>query len=454
MGALTLTPKNIGDIAPTGRVALLNHVSRNDVDEIDADQYLNRFHVGMTLDFNIGHLTSTWITTLKEIYSYGFTDALGMSIQSIRENDATQGPAKAFESAFPGGEMKYVPFLRGCIDVSCNTLPANWYTLSEEAQTPELATTFAEAITRQYNGVTAYHNCVTAYMVGDDVVDPSVSSGTQSNVEANKMITAFRAEDPRPASATYRDGVIAYSQIDEANRKIIMYSIYPKGMRSNGFQRAEGDIGTTFDTDIRAMRANAPDSVFWWFLQAHSTIPLNNPNGPWPVNTKSYPGPSDMSKQFWIAVGEGIKGIFWFTWNSQIPDAQIEWYGLERIERRDALLVASDCAKRLSLNIKKRLMRSDRIDPKFTASGGGATFPGTGGSTYANAYISTLYDEESDVYYVVLLNHAMTPSTITVSGSPGFTTGTLNDLTNGTVFNVGSSVVLPPYHGTIYMWTP
>lgn len=452
MGAMTATFKKMGEISPTKNAGLLNHVHRNDASEINGDQYLDRFHVGMIFDFDAGHLTSTWTTQLKEIYSYGFTDGLGMNIQSYRENDATQGPAKAFKAAFPRGEMKYVPCLRSCIDSICTSLTNNWYPLSSGQQTPELATSFAETMTAQYNGVNAYHNCVTAYLVGDDVTNTNANPNAHTGPEVNKMITAFQGEDPRPASAIYRDGAIAYSQVDSDNRKIIMYSIYPKNMNANGFPPVEGDIGSTFASDIQAMRVNAPNAIFWWALQAHSTIPLSNPNGPWSQFTKSYPLPADMSKQFWIAVGEGIKGIFWFTWNSQIPNPLIEWYGLGHINRRAELLVASDCAKRLNEGIRKRLMRADRVAAKFTASGGGASF--ANGTTYTNAYISTLHDPTAGVYYVVLLNHAMTPSTITVSGSPGFTTGTLTDLTNGTVFNIGSSVVLPPYHGTIYMWTP
>ena len=47
---------------------------------------------------------------------------------------------------------------------------------------------------------------------------------------------------------------------------------------------------------------------------------------------------------------------------------------------------------------------------------------------YANAYISTLHDATAGVYYIVIVNHSASLASITVSGTTGFTTGTLTNL--------------------------
>ena len=418
-------------------------------------EYRTRFPVGVVVESGVaGHLKSSWRTIAREVMASGMYDILGMNIQPKRENTATEGPAIAIEEVSPDGRMKYVPYVNGSLGtgVDDQSLNNDWYTLDSGSQTTGLADTFADRICDVYD----LRPSVLAYMVGDDVVDSSGTASVHTGPEVNKIATAMHARDPfnRPSFGVYRDDTTSYSQVDAANQKIMMCSFYPVAVGSDGYPKEEGDFGAYAEAVRSMMAGTSGDTIWWWFQQVHQTKRTDNPDGPWPVNTKIYPTPNEMQLMTWLHIGEGIKGLYWFTWTSRLDEGDpVQWYGLSHSSKTAHLAMATRLGQRLTPNIRLRLLAADRsATDRFATTGGGSTGYET---DYDNAYCSTLYDADSDVYYVVVANHALTTSSITISGTGApWTTGVLTNLETGAATDVGQAVSLGPLDGSIWRWSP
>lgn len=462
----TASATKIGSSAVNASI-LRPATSRND-GAVAISEYRTRFPVGVVVETGVaGHLKSSWRTIAREVMAAGMYDILGINIQPKRENTETEGPAVAIEEVSPDGRMKYVPYVNGSLgdgglDQSLNN---DWYTLESGSQTSGLADTFADRICDVYD----LRPSVLAYMVGDDVVNSSGTASVHTGPEVNTIATAMHARDPygRPSFGTYRDSHTAYSQVDDANLKIIMYSIYPVNVGEDGYPQEEGDFhgySATYDLlgspgdfidVVRYLRSESPaDAIWWWHGQTHQTKRTDNPDGPWPESTKIYPTANEMQLMFWQLIGEGIKGIYWFTWTSRLDEGDpVQWYGLSHSSRTAELAMATRLARRLTPNIRARLMAADRdAMDRFSVSGGGSSGYAV---DYANAYVSTLYDADSDVYYVVIANHSASTASITVSGTGApWTTGVLTNLETGAATDVGNTVSLGAFDGSIWRWSP
>jgi hypothetical protein len=428
-------------------------------------EWLTRFPVGVVVDGVIGETVASWTTLTQDLLRVSLPDILAMNINPKREPlQPTYGPAYAIETANPDGRVKYVPHVSGSLsDTAGDSLTSAWYPLAAVDQTPALADDFATRIT----GVYAGHASALAYMVADDVVYASGTAAVQLGAELGRLLPSFHAIDPtRPAFGTYRtpqSGIDAYTDVADADLAIAMFSVYPANVAENGTDtQPEGDFhGYTDAYDatgnpgdfvdvIRYVTANLPTGCrVWWHAQAHQTKETGS-TSPWPIGTKRYPTPGEMRLLFWQLIGEGITGIYWFTWTSA-TGGSVEWDGLSHPNSADRLSTATSLAVRLTSGIRQRLLRAGRTTDRFTASGGGSAGYIV---NYPNAYISTLWDQASNAYYVVLANHSANTATITINGTTGFTTGTLVNLETGVSTTVGSAVSLPGFDGSIWKYVP
>jgi hypothetical protein len=286
------------------------------------------------------------------------------------------------------------------------------------------------------------HPSVLAYNLHDDVTEAN------GGPKARTAIQSFQAQDPlRPASAVIRDNAVLTPLTADA--KLLFTYEYATGYYNDGTPTAEGDFHrNTFASDgsvdwvdvIRTRLSTLPSGArAWWILHTHKTT-----SGA--LNTQvRYPTVREMRKQFWIAVGEGIKGLFWFLWTDQLPASE----GLGSPGRAAERAVAKELSDRLTPGIRAQLLRCARVSDAFATSGGGSTGYRF---NYANAYVSTLYDAGSDVYYCVVCNHGTSAATVTINSAT--LSGTLTNLETGAVIRVGESVTLPALDGTIFQHDP
>jgi hypothetical protein len=306
--------------------------------------------------------------------------------------------------------------------------------------------TQAQIPAAEVNAIYGTKPAVVAYNLKDDVAyipTENHARDTAVAIQATNLIDGYG----RATTATFTDPS-AIALVPTADLRLVNTYRYPCGQYSNGTPTLEGDFhrstfgGLDWIAYLRANNfLNIPSDVpIWLDLQAHKTITGGS-------GQLRYPYPSEFGMQGWLAIGEGVKGIFWFHWGDQAPN----WEGLGNPNSYARFAAVRDFTARITQGIRSRLLRTVKDTDRFTVSGGGsAGYP----VNYSNAYVSTLIDAQSSVYYVVIVNHSASTASITVSGTSGFTTGTLTNLETGVVTNVGSAVSLAGFDGSIWKWAP
>ncbi len=112
--------------------------------------------------------------------------------------------------------------------------------------------------------------------------------------------------------------------------------------RPRDFTRREGDTTVdAFTERLRHVAALGNGKVpMWVILQTHGGTRDFDPNSP-DVTTLHEPAREEVRLQYWLALGEGVPGIFWCTYSTQ----QF-WTGLRAIPsslRRCPSLAAGRC---------------------------------------------------------------------------------------------------------------
>lgn len=325
-------------------------------------------------------------------------------------------------------------------------LDNEWYDLSDAAATPAVLDNQLNLLLPYY----ATHPSVLAFSTKDD------GASAQHGRRASSLMERVPQLDigQRPATATLQSAT-AMAAVDPDVWQVQLYYIYPCSFKNNLTPTMEGDfsrpganLGIPFDWAewIRATRALAPpNTTMWLFLQGHKTTLSETPAN---ASELRYPTKREMRMQVWKALGEGVKGFFWFAYNDQSG----RWDGLAHPNSRDRMDGVAEMGHRLSPGIRARLMTTDRYEEKqvFTATGGGSDpgwlFP------FANAYCSTLYDPGNDLYYCVIANNSYSTEDITISSS--LLSGTLVNMETGVETELGTPVSREGLDGGVWRFVP
>lgn len=297
------------------------------------------------------------------------------------------------------------------------------------------------------------HPSILGYFLDDDV---SSAADAENAARNNTLVSSFQALDPygRPASAMWRN--TGYSALGADCQFIVTYE-YPCGRDAGGTDTPEGDfhratfpgITGTSDPDwvdvIRHRIASLPSGArHMWCLQVHHT------NTGTAASRLRAPTDRELRTQFWLAVGEGATGLFWF------PFTDYDIGGGGGVQpmlgaRASALAVAHELSDRLKPNIRKRLLKctSDAPSTPFTTSGGGTSgLP----VDYTSAYVNSLTHTDG-TRYVVICNRDTSSANVTVSSAS--LKGDLVSLETGAVYRLGvDAIPLAALDGTILQYRP
>lgn len=366
--------------------------------------------------------------------------------------------------------IKLAPGIQGRTDASPGTtgLDIQWRNNSA-------VTTYAQALAIATPVVARYVNnpSIIAYNFADDVTLNNTSfDGVNSNgAKAATMMKAIQDLDTfgRPAPFTCTDPLV-WELIADADLKVVFTYRYATGNVSDAVDpanpnTAEGDFhrgsfsgildfgggGNDWVDALREWFTTLPTTTHIWLaLGTHSTETV--PAGPTMVRR---PSQRELRKMFWIAVGESVKGIFWFTYDGSVATPAPD-IGVGSASRAADLGVISELSHRLSPNIRERLLNCNRVTgtQPFTATGGGRT--GLNTQNYPNAYLSTLQDNRTGEYLIVVCSHSLsTQSSVTINdNAPGTRPGWLENLETGVRIRVGETWSLPALDGTIFRYVP
>lgn len=291
------------------------------------------------------------------------------------------------------------------------------------------------------------HPGLLAYCLRDDVV------GTDPDA-AGVVLAAQSMQDADPYG---RPAVFVHIFPNTHNLwadfacKVALTYVYPVGRYANGTDTAEGDFMSFRVSDAPNVTGlpvpDWVDKLRWWFgyvpagvpvwlaLQTHRTSDTSNGGLRTPTDR-------ELRKQFWVAVGEGVKGIFWFPGDNS---TDITTKGVFDTTRQSSLAVIAELADRLTPEARAALLKCDRVADKFTTSGGGTTgLP----NNYPSAYVSTLRHANGE-YYCVVCNHSTSSANVTISSST--LSGWLVSIETGARYKLGrDAVALNPLDGTIF----
>jgi hypothetical protein len=186
-------------------------------------------------------------------------------------------------------------------------------------------------------------------------------------------------------------------------------------------------------SNIRHLRQLASQDVpLWVIMQAHGATQSeeSTASGATPLRE---PTIEEIRLQHWLAVGEGVKGIFWFAY-----DSEQFWTGLR--DNPGLFGEVTNLAKR-TRPLANLLGQLRKVDDQFSVAAAG------GLGEYRRPYASTL--EASDgTLYLVIANRSCAPATLTITSRSA--SGQLRDLEHDAVYDFGSAFPLGGGDGQIF----
>ncbi len=355
---------------------------------------------------------------------------------------AVQEDTQAVSAKLDAAGMPHVVGPWGRTGAVGTGIDAEYYQAAPSFWTDANADAIAGPIVANYQA----HPTLLGYNLEDDV-----NSGTAHRSAVVTMAQAIQDADPNGRPAFFVHIFPNNENLwDAYDCKVALTYVYPCGYYSNGTETAEGDFMSFRVSDAPNVTGlpvpDWVDKLRWWFgyvpsgahiwliLQTHRTSSTSN------VSLRT-PTDRELRKQFWIAVGEGVKGIFWFPGDNS---GDIATSGLWDDSRRSGMAVASELSDRLTPAIRTILLKCERVSDLFATAGGGTSgLP----NNYPSAYVSTLQHADG-TYYVVVCNHKTSTASVTISSATLH--GTLTNLEDGTVIRVDGSRSLPALDGTIF----
>ena len=376
----------------------------------------------------------------------------GFSVPAVQED--TQAVSDKLDNAVPG-PIWHVVTPTGRTGATGTGIHEEYYLADPSEWTEANAETIAAPIVTNYQD----HPSLLAYAVEDDMAVTNLNKPWYP--AAVTMAQKMQDLDPygRPAIFTHlfpNNGNLW----DDYDCHLALTYRYPCGRHLDNTETAEGDFhraqnpaipdfgggGNDWVDALRQWFQYVPkDAFIWLVLQTHSTIGTS-------VSTLRQPTDRELRTQFWIAVGEGVKGLWWFRGDLATDSLTV---GLFDITRQSALAVVRELSARLTPKIRKILLRceinkdaSGNVVDLFTTSGGGSTgYP----VNYGSAYKSTLVHADGR-YFVVVCNHSTSTATVTINSATKV--GRLRNLENGEEIRVGGTWSLPALDGTIFEYVP
>ncbi len=264
------------------------------------------------------------------------------------------------------------------------------------------------------------HRSLKGYSIADEPTLPMAQ-------KLGLATQAFHDLDPsRPVMPTLV-GVERVGMIFEASRPdVLLIDVYPFGrdnaigdFRMTGFGYPDLD----FVSYVRLVAGDKPkDLPLWMILQGHDY----RSGGRFALRV---PTPAEARAEYWLAVGEGATGIFWFIYSSQRS-----WTGL--VDNQPLFREVSALARRLS-PLRATLLALRRGDDRFTVSAAG------------KPYVSTLVSYDGSRRYAVVVNRDCERYQNLAINAPGLQ-GQLQDLETSLIHPLGTSIPFAPGDGKIF----
>jgi hypothetical protein len=172
------------------------------------------------------------------------------------------------------------------------------------------------------------------------------------------------------------------------------------------------------------LQLNERNIPYWAVLQTHGTSPATNPNPP-DINNLRTPAVEEVRMQNWDALAEGVRGIYWFIFNTQ----QF-WQGLK--DNAPLFNEVSSLAARVK-PLTSTLLNLVNYDQQLFTVTSANTLP------FANQpLIRTLVSKDGSRWYVVVVNHSCATQTLTINSS--YSNSGLRDAETGTVYSLGQGI--------------
>jgi hypothetical protein len=254
---------------------------------------------------------------------------------------------------------------------------------------------------------------------GYSIVDEPSRSLSRKVVLA---VQAFRERDPYRPSFPVLIGLDRVGPIfDAAGPGALVIDVYPVAVANppcdfsmTGF----GYQGLDFISYVReATKKKPPEVPLWMILQTHGL----------PGAGLREPSVEEVRKQFWLAVGEGAQGVFWFIYSSQQG-----WTGLE--DNPGLYAEVTTLARRVDV-LRTWLAGTWKVPDRFVATNG--------------AYASTLTGRDGSRTYVVVANPDCGPRDTSIRSQTG-DVGALRDVESGRVYGPGETVTLQGGDGRLF----
>ncbi len=300
-----------------------------------------------------------------------------------------------------------------------NDLNENWW--PEEIPADEqTARRVAEPIVAQYGAHTSFRG----YLVKDEP-----QKKYQEKVAL--MTQALQELDPaRPATPILVGKDVVGPIFNAAQPKVMLIDVYPIG-----YSNPIGDFTLTgfgyrfldFVDYIRKVTKDKPDTTpVWIILQTHSF-----------GNGESFslrePLPSEVRAQHWMAIGEGVTGIFWFIYSSQQ-----DWKGLAA---NPLLYDEVTTLARRTVPLRDTLLSLHKAKDIFEITGVEQAF-----LSKPTTYISTLTNDNESTFYAVVVNRDCIQEQALTIHAPSHT-GQLRDLETGETYDLDTPITLQPGDG-------
>ncbi len=265
------------------------------------------------------------------------------------------------------------------------------------------------------------HSSVKGYNIVDEPQNPSQLQ------HAVNLVQAVKERDPgkvaSPVFIGLNRGDVIYNASQPNSFFMDAYPFTPASASCDFNMRGFGYQNFSMSYYIRELTKSKPaDQPLYVILQSHS---FGAPTDSYQLRAPSVP---EMRGQYWVAIGEGAHGIFWFIYSSQQG-----WTGL-----KDATSLMNE-ASALALRtnpLKTTLLNTNRNATElFFANNGG--------------YASTLTSKDGAKKYAVVANLGNCAGTqnLTITSSQ---TGQLKDLETNQVYNIGDSISFQPGDGKIF----
>lgn len=288
---------------------------------------------------------------------------------------------------------------------------------------------------------------VYGYILDDDVTAFAGQDDPQDILSEQAMlrVQALDAAN-RPGSPSLLGWNLEPPTVDPPDVIVLGSGTYASRWTSVGVKRADGDF--TIDSvtwpewaDVIRDHVEAfPDARVWWWCQAHK---LGDGSG---GSDLSYPTATEIRKMTWEAIGSGAKGLIWFIYQ----DLADNWDGLAHPNSRARLQAIAEMNARIDQGMRTRLLRCAPYADQFAASGGESA--DWAHEDYANAFVGTLHDAVSGIFYCVVCNRNTSTENVTITSATF--EGDLINLETGVTIEVGGSVSLPALDGAIFRFIP